>query len=415
MIAFFNESEIGTGDRIVNGKSSDVYDIIEFRQQRKVREMLGDEVGFVRDFLARNVRHSKTLKSIYVVKVAKMKSEGSLSAFEAKLSALENETDVLRNLNHPSIIKMKGLPISYYLAEKCFSNMPFPRSSCSFIMMEKVHEMLQERIEFWKKAYRRVMNPVLTMIIDRRGVKHKHLLIEQFKAAVELASAVEYLHINNYLHGDLVPSNIGFSNSGSLVLFNFDHSLPLNSTTIPCNPDVICEEVGNFIYHCPTLIKGGKYKESSEVYSFAMILYEILSLKQPFLSLSHEDFRYCESLSGYYPQIPETWPLGVQTLISKGWNVNESKRPSMTEIHKILQQEMRWATNGRIAEDLASPFISSQTSSSNLLPSHILRFQRLDLDISQAQSSHKNLFRSQSKRLDKAPSKAHKIYKTPVA
>jgi hypothetical protein len=61
MIAFFSESEIVTGDRIVNGSSCDVYDIIEFRQQRRVREILGDEVSFVRDFLARNVRHSKTL------------------------------------------------------------------------------------------------------------------------------------------------------------------------------------------------------------------------------------------------------------------------------------------------------------------------------------------------------------------
>jgi serine/threonine protein kinase len=417
MIAFFSESEIVTGDRIVNGSSCDVYDIIEFRQQRRVREILGDEVSFVRDFLARNVRHSKTLNPRYVVKVAKIMYEGASISHKAKMNALQNEITVLRSLNHPNIIKPMGLPIDYYLEGKESSILPFPKSARSFLMTEKVHEMLQERIDFWKRTYLRVMKPVLGILIDRRGVKQKHLLIEQLNSAVELASALEYLHANNYLHGDLAPSNIGFSNSGNLVLFDFDHSTPMNLTSNTCNLDGLCIDAENLRYHCPTVIKGGKYKESSEVYSFARILYEILSLK-PCSSLSHEEYQDCMVPCGNHPQTPEILPLGIQTLIRNCWNANESKRPSMMEIHKILQQEKRWATNERIAEDLASSLISLQTSSSNMLPSHILRFQRLDLDINQARSSLKNLFSNPSKRSSKTPPKERyfgNIQKTPAA
>jgi serine/threonine protein kinase len=417
MITFFNETEIVIGDKIANGNSCDVFDIVEFRQLRHVREMLGDEEGFVRDFLARNVRHTKTLKPRYVIKVPKINSEGKISDLEAKRNALAIETYVLRSLRHPNIIKVIGLPIDHYQVKQCSSNMHFFRSSCSFLMMEKVHEVLKVRIEFWKRAYRRVTNPKLRMVIERRGLAQKHIFIEQLNTVVELASALEYLHNNKYLHGMLVPSNIGFSNSGNLVLFNFDHSVPPDSTILRIL-DVVYEVLGDLRYQCPSVIKGAKYKESSEVYSFSMIMYEILTLKQPFSSLSNEEYRDCIHQYGNFPQVSDDLPLGIQTLLSRCWNKDESKRPNMTDIHKILQQEMKWAANGRVAEDLATPLISYQTSSSSLLPSQILRFQQLVFDINQVHSSNKDACSSPFSRSKRAPLQTHRtrnIYKTPAA
>jgi serine/threonine protein kinase len=402
LIAFFNESEIVTGDKVGNCRSYDLLEIVEFRQLRRIRAMLGDDVGFVRDFLARNVSHSKTLNSRYVVKVPRISSEQTMSTLEAKRKDLATETFVLRALSHPNIIKLKGLPIEHYQDENFSSNMILSKSSCSFLMMEKMHQMLQDRIKFWKRAYRRVMKPELRMVINRRGLEQKKVLIEQLKAAVELASALEYLHINKYLHGSLVPSNIGFNNSGNLVLFNFDHSVPPNST-IPRNIDIMNEAIQNLRYHCPSVIDGGTYKESSEIYSFAMILYEILSLKQPLLSNTIEEFRDCMVKYRNRPQIPETWPLGIQVSISKSWNTNELKRPSMMDIHKILQQELKYAANGRI------------TSSSSV---QISRFQRLSHDIVHVQSSDNQVLNNRFKGSDKEPSQTrytHSIYKTPAA
>jgi serine/threonine protein kinase len=361
MLTHFDEAEIVIGKRIGGGKLCDVLDVLEFRQQWKIRELLDEHEGFIRDFLSRSVRHTKSNKPRYAIKLVKKSEYEGRHDQKAAVMALRDEVWILRNVSHPNIIKLIGVPLVDYIDSEYCSTHNLPSY---FFLMEKINEKLEDRIALWKRKYQRLENPRLKVVIDRRGVGLKDLYIERLKAAVELASAVEYLHLERYLHGNLEPSNVGFSVTGTLILFDFDRAHKSNSMNFRGEIYTKGCGIGSRRYSCPEVIKGLKYRQSSEVYSFAMIVYEILALQQPFQNFTEEEFNEKVLMCGDRLTLPQDWSHGIQSLLNRAWHLDESIRPNMTEIHKTLVQELMMEMSGRLSEDLSVPLTSFKSSSS---------------------------------------------------
>jgi len=94
---------------------------------------------------------------------------------------------------------------------------------------------------------------------------------------VQMTSALAFLHERSFLHRDLKPSNVFLSNEGVVKLGDFGISKILDETTRQAST---C--VGTPIYMAPELFKGEAYDGKADIWSLGVVIYETLSLANPF-------------------------------------------------------------------------------------------------------------------------------------
>lgn len=111
---------------------------------------------------------------------------------------------------------------------------------------------------------------------------------------------------------------------------------------------------GTLRYMAPEVAMGNAYDEKCDVYSFTVLLWEMLTLKR-----AYRDCKSFESLSqnihrhGKRPDIPRKWPAPLRNLLVSAWDPKPANRPSMNTICRILN-------------DFLSSYSSSSSSSSSL-------------------------------------------------
>ncbi|KAH9706296.1 Integrin-linked protein kinase family [Citrus sinensis] len=107
------------------------------------------------------------------------------------------------------------------------------------------------------------------------------------KFALDIARGMNYLHENRpeaIIHRDLEPSNILRDDSGHLKVADFGLSKLLKfANTVKEDRPVTCEET-SWRYAAPEVYKNEEYDTKVDVFSFALILQEVLPLA---LSPSH--------------------------------------------------------------------------------------------------------------------------------
>ena len=86
----------------------------------------------------------------------------------------------------------------------------------------------------------------------------------------------------------------------------------------------------------PEVLKRSRYSEKADIYSFAIVLWELFTGKRPytegkFASMNHATLMYQISESGERPSLAGLNPA-VQLLISDCWNSDIKLRPSFNEI-----------------------------------------------------------------------------------
>jgi serine/threonine protein kinase len=88
------------------------------------------------------------------------------------------------------------------------------------------------------------------------------------------------------------------------------------------------------------------YNEKSDVFSFGVLMWEVLSLKAPFSDIkSRRDLREKVYEKGQRPSLPRRkWPRQIEALIQDCWHNSPAKRPSMKQASEILCSVMEQCT-----------------------------------------------------------------------
>jgi len=90
---------------------------------------------------------------------------------------------------------------------------------------------------------------------------------------------------------------------------------------------------GTPLWMGPEVLQGMPLTEKVDVYSFAMVLWEMLSGKEPFEEFdSYDVFVDSVCFKNERPDFPENFPDCLKKLISSCWHQDVSKRPSFAEI-----------------------------------------------------------------------------------
>jgi len=164
-------------------------------------------------------------------------------------------------------------------------------------------------------------------------------LIVQLNIAQGISHGMEYLHNCNIIHRDLKPSNI-LMDGNCPKLCDFGISKEVNGTkTMTC--------LGTPLYVAPEILRMHRYGNKVDVYSFSMILWQMLTgkklaegfgLKQQEVPMNAVQVALKVVIEGIRPSIPDDCPKYLQKLIQKCWDSKPENRPSFKCIAKLLRK-----------------------------------------------------------------------------
>ena len=185
----------------------------------------------------------------------------------------------------------------------------------------------------------------------KRGVRGPQQFAERVKAAVQLASAIDYLHSINVMFSDLKPENVGFvtgsPSSGfpdgeqCLKLFNFGGAKSLMGRAQVSSYDLVATTTSPFVGCHPYVAPEVVYQRPSglaiDTYAFAIILWEIMTLKEPFAGLMIHEYKDKVIRGNKRPKLDKT-PKELHNIMTSCWDAHAMKRPCMKDVHLHLVQ-----------------------------------------------------------------------------
>jgi hypothetical protein len=157
----------------------------------------------------------------HAVKFLKRKIMVDVRHFRHGAADLATEAIFLGKLNHPGIIKIHGIT-----AGSCEANVASGKDCGFFIVVDRLKETLDQRIEAWKKESAAQPHSIFHRMSKDYKERQKSTLANRLKVAMDIASVMEYLHSLNIAYRDLKPDNVGFDYNGTLKLFDFGTSCP---------------------------------------------------------------------------------------------------------------------------------------------------------------------------------------------
>jgi len=264
-----------------------------------------------------------------VVKVLRKSVSTRIRLFASCAIGLLQEGSILASLQHPNILGVQAF------SEVGPSGFATGRNDACFIVLDKLDQMLTTRLEIWKIFQLKKVS----LFNLQRKTKNREFLGDRLEAAQQLACAVAYLHERSIAHRDIKPGNIGFDYNGVLKLFDFDVSRIVPQEEYEGQRFKLTK-TGTKRYMSPECGLGKPYNLKTDVYSFAIILHQILFLEEPFYDLCMDEIKKLVMQGGRRPKIPRSWPKGIKSLLKNSWCEDVSERLDMRTVDGILQQEI---------------------------------------------------------------------------
>ncbi len=202
------------------------------------------------------------------------------------------EGEILMNMNHPNIVK----------------GFDFDSGRYFWIAME-------------------YLEYPLNLHITRNMGKMKET--EKIDILIPIARAINYIHQQGLVHRDIATDNVMLKGK-TAKLIDFGMTVPIGSK-------VIKGRVGTPSYMAPETIKNREYTPAGDIYSFGMVMYELVTGTKPFAAESKEQ-RMTKALN-LKPVSPsglgKTCSRGLERLIMGCISKNPYQRPE--NAHEIVQ------------------------------------------------------------------------------
>uniref|UniRef100_A0A8C2CE06 Mitogen-activated protein kinase kinase kinase 7 n=2 Tax=Cyprinus carpio TaxID=7962 RepID=A0A8C2CE06_CYPCA len=177
---------------------------------------------------------------------------------------------------------------------------------------------------------------------------------------LQCSQGVSYLHgmkPKALIHRDLKPPNLLLV-AGGTVLKICDFGTACDIQTHMTN------NKGSAAWMAPEVFEGSNYSEKCDVFSWGIILWEVITRRKPFDEIGGPAFRIMWAVHrGTRPPLIKNLPKPIESLMTRCWSKDPSQRPSMEEIVKIMSHLMRFFPGSE--EPLQYPYQYSDEGQSN--------------------------------------------------
>ena len=138
---------------------------------------------------------------------------------------------------------------------------------------------------------------------------------------------------------DLKPQNVGLDFNGRVKIFDFGLAKELKEKD-KVGPDQFkaSQMAGTRRYMAQEVYFGKPYGLSADVYSFSLLVWEVVALKVPFAGMdvcAHSTHVYEKKCR---PQIKRKWPGVVRRWVKEGWSHEPQSRPTMTQMFNEFKE-----------------------------------------------------------------------------
>ncbi|EEF40144.1 integrin-linked protein kinase 1 [Ricinus communis] len=235
------------------------------------------------------------------IQVAVKKLGEDVISDEDKVRAFSDELALLQKIRHPNVVQFLGA---------------VTQSSPMMIVTEYLHK------------------GDLRAFLKKKGALRPGTAV---RFGLDIARGLNYLHENKppIIHRDLEPSNILRDDSGHLKVADFGVSKLL---TVKEDKPLTCQDT-SCRYVAPEVFKHEEYDTKVDVFSFALILQEMIEGCPPFSA--KQDLEVPKSYAAKerppFRAPTKHYPHGLKDLIQECWNENPAKRPTFRQIITKLE------------------------------------------------------------------------------
>ncbi|RXH67679.1 hypothetical protein DVH24_027826 [Malus domestica] len=225
-------------------------------------------------------------------------------ADEDKVNAFRDELSLLQKIRHPNVVQFLGA---------------VTQSSPMMIVIEYL-----SKGDF--RAY-----------LKRKGALKPPSAL---KFSLDIARGMNYLHEHKpeaIIHRDLEPSNILRDDSGHLKVADFGVSKLLKvANTVKEDRPVTSQDTWRYV--APEVYRNEEYDTKVDVFSFALILQEMIEGCIPFSTKPETEVpkAYVANERPPFRAPPKHYAHGLKELIEECWSEDPFKRPSFKQIIKRL-------------------------------------------------------------------------------
>ncbi|KAL4564414.1 hypothetical protein LXL04_028478 [Taraxacum kok-saghyz] len=152
------------------------------------------------------------------------------------------------------------------------------------------------------------------------------------KQAVDVAKGMEYVHGLGLIHRDLKSDNLLIANDRSIKIADF------GVARIEVRTEGMTPEMGTYRWMAPEMIQHRSYTQKVDVYSFGIVLWELITGMLPYHNLTDVQAAFAVVNKGIRPPVPDDCLPVLNEIMTRCWDGDPNVRPPFTEVVKMLEK-----------------------------------------------------------------------------
>ncbi|CAL0313306.1 unnamed protein product [Lupinus luteus] len=164
------------------------------------------------------------------------------------------------------------------------------------------------------------------------------------KQALDVARGMTYVHVLGLIHRDLKSDNLLIFGDKSIKIADF------GVARIEVQTEGMTPETGTYRWMAPEMIQHRPYTQKVDVYSFGIVLWELITGMLPFQNMTAVQAAFAVVNRNVRPIVPNDCLPILREIMTRCWDPNPDVRPPFTEIVGMLESaEIEILTKARKA------------------------------------------------------------------